>query len=56
MSLVDTSIGHTPRTLLDCLVAAAALRVEATVVHHDVDFDRMAATVTTLSVLRLPAR
>ncbi len=48
------SIGHAPRTLLDCLVTAVALRVEATVVHHDVDFDRMPAAVPLLSVLRSP--
>lgn len=49
------STGHTPRTLIDCLIAAIALRVDATVVHDDIDFDRIAATVTTLSVLRLAA-
>lgn len=46
--------GHTVRSLTDCLIAAAALRTGATVVHDDVDFDRMAATIGDLSVERLP--
>ena len=47
--------GHTPRSITDCLIAAIGLRVAATVVHNDVDFDRIAAAVPDLSVLRLPA-
>ena len=46
--------GYTIRSQLDCVIAAMALRVEATLVHDDVDFDRMAEVVTDLAVLRLP--
>jgi predicted nucleic acid-binding protein len=46
--------GHTPRSITDCLIAAIGLRVAATVVHNDVDFERIAAAVPDLSVLRLP--
>jgi predicted nucleic acid-binding protein len=46
--------GHTVRSQMDCVIAAIALRAAATVVHHDVDFDRMAEVVTELAVLRLP--
>jgi predicted nucleic acid-binding protein len=46
--------GHTPRSITDCLIAAIGLRVAATVVHNDVDFDRIASAVPDLSVLRLP--
>ena len=46
--------GHTPRSTNDCLIAAAGLRSEATVVHNDVDFDRVTEAVSGLSVLRLP--
>lgn len=34
--------GVTPRGLLDCMIAAVALRSGATVLAHDVDFARMA--------------
>jgi predicted nucleic acid-binding protein len=34
--------GETIRTLLDCLVAAVALRTGAAVLHHDRDFDAIA--------------
>lgn len=37
--------GHTPRSLLDCVVAAVAMRVGASVLHHDRDFDVMARHV-----------
>ena len=47
---------HTVRSQMDSLIAAIALRAEATLVHHDVDFDRMAEAVTGLAVLRLPDR
>ncbi len=46
--------GHTIRSHQDSLVAAIALRVDATLVHNDIDFDRMADVVTELAVLRLP--
>ena len=46
--------GHPPRSITDCLIAAIGLRVAATVVHNDVDFERIAAAVPDLSVLRLP--
>jgi predicted nucleic acid-binding protein len=46
--------GHTIRSQIDCLIAAIAVRQEATVVHNDVDFDRMAEAMPELAVLRLP--
>lgn len=42
------------RTFLDCLIAAAALRADATLVHRDTDFDRMSEIAPYLGVLRLP--
>ncbi|MCI0690052.1 MAG: PIN domain nuclease [Sporichthyaceae bacterium] len=36
------SQGKTVRSMIDCLVAAVALRSEATVVHKDADFDAIA--------------
>ena len=48
--------GHSIRSQLDCLIAAIAVRREAVLVHNDVDFDRLAECVDTLSVLRLPER
>lgn len=45
--------GHTVRSRMDCVIAAVALRADATVVHDDVDFDRMAEVVTDLSVLHI---
>jgi predicted nucleic acid-binding protein len=48
--------GHTIRSHQDCIIAAIALRLEATLVHNDIDFDRIAEGVTELSVLRLPDR
>ena len=46
--------GHTIRSHQDSLIAAIALRADATLVHNDVDFDRIAVVVADLSVLRLP--
>jgi predicted nucleic acid-binding protein len=46
--------GHTVRSTSDCLIAAIALRAGATLVHNDIDFDRIAQVVTPLTVLRLP--
>jgi len=48
--------GHTIRSHQDSVIAAIALRVDATLVHNDVDFDRIAEVVTQLAVLRLPDR
>jgi hypothetical protein len=36
------------------VIAAIAVRVEATLVHNDVDFDRMVEIIPDLAVLRLP--
>ncbi|MFT4210630.1 MAG: PIN domain-containing protein [Microbacterium sp.] len=43
--------GVTIRTLVDCLIAAIAVRGGASVLHHDADFDAI-ATVVPLSVSR----
>jgi len=43
--------GHTVRSLVDCLVAAVALRHDATVVHLDRDFELL-ALVSPLRVAR----
>jgi predicted nucleic acid-binding protein len=40
--------GSTPRSLLDCVVAAVAIRVGASVLHNDRDFDTIAAHVPLL--------
>jgi predicted nucleic acid-binding protein len=48
--------GHTIRSRLDSVIAAIAMREEATLVHRDVDFDRMTEVVPDLAVLRLPDR
>jgi len=45
--------GYTVRSQLDCVIAAIALRCDATLVHNDVDFDRIVECVDTLSVVRL---
>jgi predicted nucleic acid-binding protein len=34
--------GVTPRGMVDCMIAAVALRHEATLLSHDVDMDRLA--------------
>ncbi len=39
------SAGVTPRGLVDCLIAAIALRSGASVLAHDRDFDRISAVV-----------
>ena len=44
------------RSHQDSVIAAIALRTDATLVHNDVDFDRIAEVVTDLAVLRLPDR
>ena len=46
--------GHTIRSLIDCLIAAIAVRADVTVVHDDIDFERMASVVPDLSVVRMP--
>lgn len=48
--------GHTIRSQLDCVIAAIAVRQRATLVHNDIDFDRMAEVMPDLTVLRLPDR
>ena len=48
--------GHTIRSMTDCVIAAAALRTGATIVHDDVDFDRMAAVAPALQTLRVSTR
>jgi predicted nucleic acid-binding protein len=47
-------LGHTVRSSTDCLIAAIAFRAGATLVHNDIDFERIAQVVTPLTVLRLP--
>lgn len=37
--------GYSPRSMLDCLIAAVAIRVDAAVLHHDRDFDAIAQHV-----------
>jgi predicted nucleic acid-binding protein len=37
--------GHTPRSMIDCLIAAVAMRVGAAVLHNDRDFDLIARHV-----------
>ncbi|UUT34393.1 type II toxin-antitoxin system VapC family toxin [Microbacterium elymi] len=43
--------GVTVRRLVDCLIAAIALRNDESILHHDVDFDAI-ARVTSLTVAR----
>jgi predicted nucleic acid-binding protein len=45
--------GGTVRKLLDCLIAAVALRTGATVVHRDRGFDVLAAALPDLRVRSL---
>lgn len=40
--------GETPRTIMDCLIAAVAIRHDVALVHHDSDF----ATIARHSALR----
>lgn len=40
--------GHTPQALLDCLIAAVALRRDAVLVHKDIDIVRIADVVPAL--------
>lgn len=47
--------GHTVRSGLDCLIAAVAFRSEATLVHRDVDFTRIAEAVPDLTMIDLTA-
>lgn len=42
--------GHTVRSSMDCLIAAVALRHNATLVHKDADFDRIAEVVPQMLV------
>jgi len=43
----------TVRRLLDCLIAAVAVRTGATIVHRDLDFDVLAEALPQLSVRSL---
>jgi predicted nucleic acid-binding protein len=36
--------GHTISSMIDCLIAAVAIRTDAVVLHHDADFEAIAAT------------
>ncbi|WP_219413093.1 type II toxin-antitoxin system VapC family toxin [Pseudonocardia nigra] len=47
------SRGHTVRSIVDCLIAAAAIRSGATLVHCDRDFDVLAAALPDLRVRSL---
>ena len=38
-------VGITPRGLLDCMIAAVACRLDATMLSHDVDLDRLASVI-----------
>lgn len=38
--------GTTPRRLIDCLIAAIAIRSDATILHADADFDAIAVHTT----------
>lgn len=44
--------GHTVRSIVDCLIAAVAIRTGAQLVHADADYDVLAAC-TTLAARRL---
>jgi predicted nucleic acid-binding protein len=45
-------LGTTPRNLVDCLIAAVALRIDATVLHQDRDFDAIARHLPLKTVTR----
>jgi predicted nucleic acid-binding protein len=45
--------GKTVRKLFDCLIAAVALRADATLVHRDADFDAVAGCTPALKVMSL---
>ena len=42
--------GFSPRGTIDCLIAAVCIRENVPLLHHDVDFDRLAA-ISELSVI-----
>ncbi|MCG5216941.1 type II toxin-antitoxin system VapC family toxin [Streptosporangium soli] len=42
--------GYTVRKMLDCLIAAVALRTEATLVHRDADFDTLQKVIPAFKV------
>jgi predicted nucleic acid-binding protein len=44
--------GHPVRSLMDCLIAAVAVRTGAIVVHQDRDFDSLAAVAADLTCVR----
>ena len=43
--------GHTPRSTVDCLIAAVTIRHEALLAHRDREFVRMASVVPRLRLL-----
>ena len=43
-------LGHPIRSIVDCLIAAVAVRTEAELVHRDRDFDRLADCLPDLRV------
>jgi predicted nucleic acid-binding protein len=45
--------GTTVRSLLDCLIAAVAIRTGATLVHRDADFTEIAAVMPSLKTQSL---
>jgi predicted nucleic acid-binding protein len=45
--------GHTVRKMMDCLIAAVAVRTGATLVHRDRDFDLLAKALPDLRVRSL---
>jgi predicted nucleic acid-binding protein len=47
--------GHTVRSVMDCLIAAVAIRTESILVHQDRDFDRIAAVAAELRCADLEA-
>lgn len=44
--------GRPVRSLMDCLIAAVAIRTDATVVHQDRDFDSLASVAVDLKCVR----
>ena len=50
-AVLDT--GHRVRSVLDCLIAAVAIRADAVLVHQDRDFERIAAVAADLRCVQL---
>ncbi|MGO1051672.1 type II toxin-antitoxin system VapC family toxin [Crossiella sp. CA198] len=45
--------GDTVRSMVDCLIASVALRADVTMVHKDIDFERLAAVAPQLRTMPL---